>query len=153
MRKTTFFVGVVILLLWPLCLFGFSDDISLFDSKGKPVAYIAEDLTIYLWSGKPVCYLQKDTAGGFHIYGFNGKHLGWLVEGIARDNRGHPVGGVKQVFSTPTEYEPFKPFKQFKPFKAFTQFPPFRPFFDNKWAEIPLKFFLLRGIADQDEKE
>ena len=52
------------------------DEISLFNSEGKPVAYIAEELTIYLWSGKPVAYLDEDSSGGFHVYGFNGKHLG-----------------------------------------------------------------------------
>ena len=43
------------------------DEISLFNSEGKPVAYIAEELTIYLWSGKPVAYLDEDSSGGFHV--------------------------------------------------------------------------------------
>ena len=39
-----------------------TEEISLFDYKGRPVAYIAEDRTIYLWEGKPVAY--GPTSGG-----------------------------------------------------------------------------------------
>ncbi len=35
-------------------------------------------LTIYLWGGKPVAYLSAESDDGFHVYGFNGKHLGWF---------------------------------------------------------------------------
>lgn len=54
-----------------------AQETTLFDSRGRAAAYIAEDLTIYMWSGKPVAYLDRDSGGGFHVYGFNGKHLGW----------------------------------------------------------------------------
>ena len=48
---------------------------TLFDSGGKPIAYIdhADEATIYSFAGKPLAYL-----GGDNIFGFNGKHLGWL---------------------------------------------------------------------------
>jgi len=121
------------------------DEISLFNSEGKPVAYIAEELTNYLWSGKPVAYLDEDSSGGFHVYGFNGKHLGWFVRGIIRDHQGHRVGGVKEVFLSSTQFEPFKSFKQFKPFKSFKEFAPFRPFFDNTWSDTSLRLFLFQG--------
>lgn len=125
-----------------------ADEISLFNAEGKPVAYIAEELTIYSWSGKPVAYLDEDSAGGFHIYGFNGKHLGWFVKGIIRDHNGHFVGGIEEVFASSTQFEPFKSFKQFKPFKSFKEFAPFRPFFDNTWSDMPLRLFLLQGSSD-----
>ena len=53
-----------------------ADDVALFDGAGKASAYVAVDdeLTVYLWSGEPVAYLDQDSAGGFHVYGFNGKH-------------------------------------------------------------------------------
>ncbi len=59
------------------------EEVTLFNSAGKADAYIAidDELTIYLWSGKPVAYLENDTEGGYHVYGFNGKHLGWFVKG------------------------------------------------------------------------
>ena len=57
-----------------------ADEISLFDSRGSPIAYIntEDELTIYLWSGRPVAYLDGRDARAFHVRGFNGKHLGWF---------------------------------------------------------------------------
>jgi hypothetical protein len=122
------------------------DEISLFDARGKATAYIAVDdeLTIYLWSGKPVAYLERDRGGGYHVYGFNGQHLGWFVKGVIRDHEGNASCAVKEVLRS-TESEPFKAFKQFKPFKAFTEFAPFRPSFSNSFGDIPCRFLLGEG--------
>jgi hypothetical protein len=97
-----------------------SDEVALFNSNGKAVAYIAlaDGLTIYLWSGKPVAYLSSDNGSSFHVYGFNGKHIGWFVDGIVRDHDGNGACAVKERMSS-TEFEPFKGFKEFKPFKSF----------------------------------
>jgi hypothetical protein len=125
------------------------DEISLFDSSGKPVAYIAEELTIYLWSGKPVAYLDEDSSnGGFHVYGFNGKHLGWFVRGVIRDHRGNGAGAIKEVFRSSTEYEPYKSYKQYKPYKSYKEYAPYRPYFSQSWSDIPLHLFLMRGGSD-----
>jgi hypothetical protein len=69
-----------------------ADDVALFDGSGSASAYVAvqDELTIYLWSGEPVAYLERDSAGGFRIYGFNGKHLGWVVDGLVRNHDGDP---------------------------------------------------------------
>ena len=56
-----------------------------------------EELTIYMWSGEPVAYLMNDSAGGYHVYGFNGKHLGWFVGSVVRNHRGDAAGGVTSV--------------------------------------------------------
>ena len=53
---------LILTLLLSTSFWGYSqdDEISLFNSKGKPIAYIDtddDDLTIYLW--KPVAYLYK----------------------------------------------------------------------------------------------
>jgi hypothetical protein len=109
------------------------DEITPFDGRGRASAYIAPDDegTIYLWSGKPVAYLDADSASGFHICGFNGKHLGWFVGGIVRAHDGNAACAVKERLRS-TQFEPFKGFKQFKPFKGFKEFAPrslqlFRP--------------------------
>ena len=93
MRKVA---GLVILVIVAAssALASHEDEITLYDQYGSPTAYIAEDLTVYLWSGKPVAYLTQDSRGGFHIYGFNGKHLGSLVKGIVRDHNGDAVAGI-----------------------------------------------------------
>jgi hypothetical protein len=73
------------------------DEVSLFDGKGRAAAYIVADneFTIYLWSGEPVASLVRDVGRDFHVYGFNGKHLGWFVAGIVRDHEGDAVCAVK----------------------------------------------------------
>src|SRR5260221_10479776 len=92
-----------------------ADEDPLFDAQGKAKAYIAEDLTIYLWVGNPVASLDRDSAGdGFNIYGFNGKHIGWFVKGVARY---HNVNAACAVTSTLrlTELENLQRVKELKP--------------------------------------
>lgn len=122
------------------------DEVSLFDGAGKATAYIAVDdeLTIYLWGGRPVAYLEKDSEGGHHVYGFNGKHLGWFVKGVIWNRDGNASCATKGVLRT-TEFEPFKAFKHFKPFKSFTQFAPFRPALSNSFGDTPCRFLLGEG--------
>lgn len=120
-------------------------EISLFDRNGAAAAYIADDQTIYLWSGKPVAYLTPDSAGGAHVYGFNGKHLGWFVDGVVHDRNGAVSCAVKEAVPT-TQFEPFKAFKAFQPFKSFTEFAPFRPFLTKTWAELHASEHFLSGV-------
>jgi len=133
-------------------LLGFSantasaNDVSLFDFKGRPTAYIAKDKTIYLWDGKPVAYLDgDDPKAGLNIYGFNGKHLGWFKGGILYDNDGMMLGGIQQVFKTPTQPEPLKDLKDLKPLKNLKDLKPLKPLFSKEWADLTLKLFLKQG--------
>jgi hypothetical protein len=122
------------------------DDITLFNGSGKAVAYISleDELTIYFWSGKPVAYLEKSDKSGYNVYGFNGKHLGWFVQGVVWDQDGNASCATKGVLAT-TAFEPFKGLKKFKPFKSFTQFAPFRPFFSTSFGNVPCQFLLAEG--------
>lgn len=125
------------------------EEISLFDSKGKAIAFInLDDLTIYLWEGKPVAYLSQSN-GDYNIYGFNGKHLGWFIKGIIRDHEGDAVGSTKEATSNFKDFEPFKGFKEFKPFKSFKEFEPFKPFFSASWSVTNFKLFLIQGVGDR----
>lgn len=123
----------------------FEDEISLFDFKGRAVAYIAEDGTIYLWQGKPIAYLDDEAKDGQDVYGFNGKHLGWFKGGIIYDNDGDAVGGVKEAFRSPTQLEPLKGLKELKPLKSLKELRPLKPLFTRQWSEVPLKYFLNDG--------
>ena len=148
MKKLTLIVSL--LLSFAISAFADQDEeISLFGAKGNATAYIAEDLTIYSWTGKPRAYLSKNEGkNGFHVYGFNGKHLGWFTGGVVYDHEGKAVGAVKEVFADGVEFEPFKAFKEFKPFKAFKEFAPFQPVLVKKWAGTSLKLFLMQGTAE-----
>ena len=122
------------------------DEITLFDARGKAVAYLAldDEMTIYLWAGKPVAYFSGDNAGDFHVYGFNGMHLGWFVGGIVRDHEGNAACAVKELLQLP-ELEPLKSLKQLKPLKSLTQLAPLRPIFTTSWGYVPCRFFSDRG--------
>ena len=71
------------------------DDKTLFDKDGNPVAYIADDYnkTVYLWDGSPVAYIYE----GEHVYGINGRHLGWWLDGIL-----YNVDGDRIAFTSGT---------------------------------------------------
>ena len=123
-----------------------AQETTLFDSRGRATAYIAEDLTIYMWSGKPVAYLDRDSGGGFHVYGFNGKHLGWFTRGIVRDHEGDGACAVKEAIGM-TELEPLKSLKELKPMKSLKELAPLRPLFSTRWSEAPCRFFMLQGAS------
>lgn len=123
-----------------------AQEISLFNSQGKAVAYVDtddDDLTIYLWGGKPVAYISND-----NIYGFNGKHLGWWVKGIIRDHDGDAVGVTKAATNMYTEYEPYKGYKEYKPYKSYKEYAPYKPYWSTSWSSGSFKMFLIQGIAD-----
>jgi hypothetical protein len=124
---------------------GNSLNLDFYDSRGRAAAYVDgdESLTIYLWDGKPVAYLDED-----NIYGFNGKHLGWLKGNAIYDHEGYIVAALPEAFSTPVSDPPAKGFKQFLPFKEFKEFKPFKPFFNSTWSETPAKIFFLKGAAN-----
>lgn len=141
---TALLLGIV--LYTPSAAQGAEDEITLFDARGKAVAYVAldDELTIYLWSGKPVAYLSSDSKGGFSVYGFNGKHLGWFVGGVVWDHDGDAACAVGEKLQS-TEFEPFKSLKQFKAFKSFKAFAPFRPSFSNRFGDTPCSLLLAEG--------
>ena len=118
--------------------------ISLFDAAGAAVAYVDYDdeSTIYSFAGEPLAYLRED-----HIYGFNGKHLGWFEQGVLRDSSGSAAGFVNDTLPVFAQFEPFKGFKQFKPFKAFQEFAPFKPFISATSIPGSLHDWLARGRA------
>jgi len=74
------------------------DELALFSGNGEAAAYVAldDELTIYLWGGKPVAYLEEAGDGGYHVYGFNGKHLAWFARGVVWDHRGDAACATKE---------------------------------------------------------
>ena len=62
----------------------------LYDKNGDAVAYFAMDYEgiIYLWDGLPVAYLYDAE----HVYGINGRHLGWFKDDILFNHAGERIG-------------------------------------------------------------
>jgi hypothetical protein len=83
---------------------------TIFNENGEPVAYIANDYnkTIYLWDGSPVAYLYEEA----HVYGINGRHLGWFIDEILYNNAGERMGFTSNTCPMSIAREPAKSKKQ-----------------------------------------
>jgi hypothetical protein len=122
-----------------------SKEISLFDKEGEAKAYIAGDLTIYLWDGTPVAYLNNSN-DTWHVYGFNGNHLGWYINGIIYNNEGDTVGAQQDAINMITSIEIGKGIKSMTPFKSIKEMAPImRPILSRSWSRTPLIIFLRAG--------
>jgi hypothetical protein len=128
-------------MLIPFTSFG-NTEISLFNSNGEAVAYIAvdDDLTIYLWSGEPVAYIDDED-----VYGFNGKHLGWFSESMIINHNGESPCVLKNRYPGYTQYEGYKSYKSYKPYKSYQQYAPYKPYTSNRFSSTPCSLFLAMG--------
>lgn len=144
----SFTKSIIIFLLFPFLNISAQDDeISLFDSQGTPIAYIAieEDFTIYYWDGKPTAYLAENN-GDVSIYNFDGEHLGWFEDGLILDHGGYVVGFVHDAVNMVTKLEALKGLKQLKPIKGLREISPIKPLIIEQWSNIPLTIFFLEKI-------
>lgn len=117
-----------------------SMEITIYDKKGKPCAYIATDdtNTIYLFNGKPVAYIDDE-----NIYGFNGKHLGWFIrKRVMYDREGLRIGFTSISCPSHTPIEPEKSAKKVKPVKSAKAAIPEQPDFHLSKSEDNLLDFL-----------
>lgn len=87
-------------------------EISLFNKSGEAVAYLIDDYerTIYLWDGQQTAYLFNER----QIYGINGKHLGWFIDGVIFNTHGERIGFTASTCPIPPSKEPVKLKKRFK---------------------------------------
>ena len=144
MKKLFLFLCLV------LCsvLQGQAKEMPLFNSDGEAVAYIDDsdsDLPIYMWDGTPVAYLAPSDDDYYHVYGFNGQHLGWYERGVVRDHDGYIVGFQQGAISKSTRYEPYKRYKKYKPYKSYPKYPPSKAYNKSSFSYTSLALFLLKG--------
>jgi len=57
-----------------------------YSKSGSPVAYTEDGSHIFLYTGECVGYIFEDS-----IFSFNGRHLGFFVDGWVRDKNGRCV--------------------------------------------------------------
>jgi hypothetical protein len=127
-----------------------AEEISLLDSDGSAVAYVDVDdgATIFLWSGKPVAYFAEGTSGNVNVWGFNGKHLGWLTNGVLRDNDGYAACVFRSAYNGLAKLEGLKGLKELKPLKALKELEPLKPLNRMEFSETPCSVQLLLGVDD-----
>lgn len=121
-----------------------TSDAEFFDSKGAAVVYFDTsdpERTFCFWSeGAPVSYMDEDS-----VYGFNGKHLGWLQNGAIYDHDGNVVAATAARFSDPVQSPPLKGPKEYKPYKDYKEYRPYKPVFNTTWSEMTAHAFFLQG--------
>lgn len=117
-------------------------EISLLDSHGRAVAYIAADgeASIYLWNGEAVAYLVQEK-----VYGWNGQHLGWFDSGVLRDLTGAQVGFVREKCPVTPKTETTKKTKKTKRTKSTRKTAKTRATDKSAKSNLPLEIFLQGG--------
>ncbi len=128
----------------------FGTEITIFDCKGNPIAYIApsEDYSIYQWDGHPVAYLKNSKGDDLSVYGFNGDHLGWISSGVVRDHEGYAVGFFKGKTPVYEHHEPYKYAKKYRPARRYPHLEPYKPNWKNTCSTTPLELFLFNGAIN-----
>ena len=115
---------------------------NLYDKNGNAVAYIAEDAehSIFTWDGQAVCYIVTDK-----VYGWNGRHLGWFIDGVIYDNHGCRVGFIQRKCPVVTRVTSVKSVKSVKHVKNVRQVAFVRPVLSMGSAAMSLRDYILQG--------
>ena len=113
-----------------------------FDSHARPAALldVTDDATFYLASGEAVAYVVEDS-----IVGFNGRHLGWLRNGLVFDRSGDIVAAPATAFREPVVMPASRARAAEKPAKNPIEQPPPRPAFGTSWSKVSARAFFLSG--------
>jgi hypothetical protein len=111
---------------------------TIYDKNGEPVAYVTEGYsgTVYLWDGEPVAYIYEEV----HVYGFNGRHLGWFRDDVLYSPDGTRVGFTSGTCPKSVSKSPLKTKKR--------RAGEIRP----RW-KIPAQPKFSLFLSDQDLKE
>lgn len=117
---------------------------TLYDGRGRPVAYIADDneMSIYLWSGHAVAYIV-----GENLYGWNGQHIGWFVNGVLYNRRGQRAGSIGSkcpfaLYAAPAKYAKFAKYAKYARYAAYA-----RPGLSSSYSQEPFEDFLKSGAV------
>lgn len=124
-----------------------ASETALYDKNKEPVAYIDNedaDKTIYMWDGTPVAYLENEE----DIYHFNGRFLGWYIDGILYDIDGYAIAAQKgvvkgEIVMNAVHIESLKGVKHIKPVPHVHSVKPANPVFKDYWSETLLTDYLL----------
>ncbi len=90
-------------------------ELTLYDLRGRSIAYCDDERHIYAFSGVPLAYFDGDS-----VFGFDGQHLGWWDRGWVRDHQGAWVFFTDGAIGN----GPPLPIKQARPAKRFKNMPP-----------------------------
>lgn len=121
-------------------------ELSLYSSNSEPQAYIniEQGNVIYLWDGRPAGYMVIEGSKAALVYGFNGKHLGWFVDGALYGADGRAFCALSSKVTTPAS-EPPRGLKHIVPLKSPPEPAPPEPSFQDQWGHLPCDIVLYIG--------
>jgi hypothetical protein len=107
-----------------------------FDSHGDVVAYVDDgDDVIFLWSGEPAAIVDDES-----VFAFDGRHLGWLMNGWIRDHGGACVYFTEGATGGPARpartARPARGARYARPARAAREMRPMRPMRSLAWSSL-----------------
>ncbi len=107
-----------------------------YDSRGDVVASLSTgDDVVYLWGGKPVAILDDES-----FFAFDGRHIGWLMDGWLRDHAGDAVHFTSYATGAPVrppvQPHPPKGGRQPEPARQLRERGPLRPARSPNWSNL-----------------
>lgn len=112
----------------------------IYNRFGKPIFRLLNNGRIITFPGVSKGFLKGDS-----LYNYNGKHVGWFVQGLVRDHQGHVVGFGEKVTDSTHPYLPYKQYKpyagyvQYEPYRPYLPYEPYRPYKSYSWSNIDLE--------------
>ena len=112
------------------------DELVFWDGAGQVVARKDEDDdVIFLWTGEPVAIVDDES-----VFAFDGRHLGWFLDGWIRDHAGDCVyftddasGGARRPHRRP---RPARGARRPRPRRLARQARPARSARTTRWSEL-----------------
>ncbi|WP_423143225.1 4-fold beta flower protein [Pseudomonas chlororaphis] len=99
-------------------------------------------MSIYLWSGHAVAYIS-----GENLHGWNGRHIGWFVNGVFYNRLGHRVGSIGSkcpyaLYATPAKYAKYTKYAKYARCAVYV-----RPGLSSGYSQEPFEEFLRSGAV------
>lgn len=108
---------------------------TLYDQHGNAVAYVEPDGVIYLYEGTPVGYIEAED-----VFAFDGRHLGWYLQGWVRDHHGGCVFFTEAAQGGPVRpvraVRPVRGVRGVRPVRGVRQVRPVRPVMGIGWSRV-----------------
>ncbi len=106
------------------------------DNQGNPILYYKSSENVFFdYAGNSKFYLKRDNLGDVNIYNFNGKHLGWYINGTLRDHQGRIMASeTNKLLNVTYKMPPIKPVERIIPIKGVEELAPIKPLWNDQFS-------------------
>ena len=119
------------------------------DNQGTPILFFnSNQKVLFDYAGNPKFYFKTDYWGDVNIFNFNGKHIGWYVNGTLRDHQGNIMASETNKLINVTYQMPgIKPLEKLLPLKAVEEIVPMRPLWNNQFSAYSIIYYQGSGTT------